>query len=204
MDIVRVTTSPPAWPLPVYSSEVLATATSKDGDCFTIALGLTQELARQLQTYSLDTTDTDLQKTSDYERFGTGSYEAWYEKDRTPFALVHEATGALSALIWLGPKPLGRGSLKHLTEEEKKQDERLLDAGDWHTISYRSYQPFRGKGLMKDFMRFAIGEYERMHPGCKIWAGIFGDNEASVGLVAKLGFTLYSTSDTGETILVKE
>lgn len=194
-------------PLPLYESVELGSAESADGAQFTVKEGLDAELIKQLRERALDLSDTELQKTSDYERFGKGAYEDWYaSKERTMFALVEKETGALAALAWFGPKPLGRKSMKHLSEEERKENEREMDSGSWHTVVYRSYAPYRGKGLMKDFIRFCTEEYGKRHPGMKLWAGIFAANPASMGLATALGFKVSedSASDADETIMVKE
>jgi RimJ/RimL family protein N-acetyltransferase len=190
----------------LYETNILATAENADGVRFNIVEGLSEKMAKELKKHSLDTTDTELQKTSDHERFGKGSYEEWYtSKERTLFALVHAETEELAALAWFGPKPFGRKSAKHLSSEERSQDERLLDSGAWHTIVYRSYAPFRGKGLMKDFVRFCTEKYLGRNPGGKLWAGIYSENPASIGLAKALGFTIAEEGrGTNETLMVKE
>lgn len=178
-----------ALPLPLYNSVRIGEALSKDGDQFSIHAGLNREHAKRLKELSLDENDSDLQKnTSDRERFGEGSYEEWYAKSRTPFALVHTATNDLAGIAWFGPKPLGRKSLKHLTDEELALDEKSLDAGNWHTISYRCYPNFRGKGLMKAFVGFSMDLYVRSIPDVRLWAGINTENTASDALALSLGF----------------
>jgi hypothetical protein len=103
---------------------------------------------------------------------------------------VHEQSGQLAALVWFGPKPLGRKSLKHLSQSERAEDERAMDAENWHTIVYRSYNPFRGQGLMKQFVRMTMEVYLRSFPDARLWAGIYADNPASEGLAKALGFTV--------------
>ena len=177
-----------ALPLPIYETTLLADATSRDGHKFHVYAGLTKDLVGILRTCSLDDSDSALQNnTSDRKRFGEGSYEEWYGKNRTIFSLVHADTGALAAVAWFGPKALGQKSLKHLAEGELEK-EKEAEAGDWHTISYRSYGAFRGKGLMKDFALFAMEEYCRAFPGATLWAIIDARNAASAALAAKLGF----------------
>jgi len=174
-------------PLLIYESRTLKTITSKDGEVFTIILGLSKVLIEQLKAYSLDVSDTDLQaNTSDRQRFGEGSYEEWYGKDRTPYALVDHA-GKLAALAWFGPKPLGRKSLRYLSAEERAQ-ELQQQTGEWHTIVYRSYNPYRGRGLMTPFMRYVIADYKKRYPHARLWAGISTKNEASIGLAKRFGF----------------
>lgn len=173
--------------LSLYASEPLGTISSKDGEVFQIVRGLDEHMVAQLQAYSTDLSDTDLQEnTSDFQRFGEGSYEAWYGKDRTPYALLDKA-GKLAALAWFGPKPLGRKSLRYLSEEERAA-EGGEESGDWHTIVYRSYNPYRGKGLMSPFMQYVIADYKKKYPHAKLWAGVSAKNQASIGLAKRFGF----------------
>jgi RimJ/RimL family protein N-acetyltransferase len=182
---------------PIFERAKLGTMQSRDGEVFDIVIGLDKPLVEQLIRFSNDASDTDLQShTSDKKRFGEGSYEEWYGKDRTPYALVSPA-GELAALAWFGPKPIGRKSLRYLSEEELKE-EYAQAKGDSHTIVYRSYHPYRGKGLMSKFMHFVIDDYKTRHPDAKLWAGVSTLNEASVALATKLGFVFseeYSDPD---------
>lgn len=195
-------------PIPLYQMILMGTLKSRDGELFSIVAGLDEGLVAQLKAYSLDESDREIQdNTSDRARFGEGSYEAWYGKDRVPFALVHDESGKLAALAWFGPKPLGRKSLKHLTEAERAQDEKSLDADGWHTIVWRAYQPYRGKGLMTAFVRFAMDQYMAQYPGEKIWAGIYAENPASIALAEKLGFRILeaaSDAQSHETVMVRD
>ena len=178
-------------PLPIFTTVCLGTLSGKTGEVFTLYAGLSQKMVLDLKQKSLDESDVEIQKnTSDRERFGLGSYEQWYAKDRTPYALVHEATGALAALVWFGPKPLGRKSLKHLSPEERMEDERSMGSDNWHTIVYRAYPPFRGQGIMKKFAMTCIDEYRTHFRDAKLWAGIHSENPASEGLATALGFTV--------------
>lgn len=157
-------------PLPIYQTIHIADAVNKDGEKFKILVGLDEELVRQLKKYSLDESDGDLQNnTKDRERFGVGSYESWYEKNRTPFALVHSETNTLAALVWFGPKPLHEGC-------------------KCHSLGWRSYNPFRGKGVMKDFAKFAMDFYLEKVPNTKLWAAIKSENIGSYKLSEALGF----------------
>ncbi len=178
-------------PLTMYTSAVLATVrSSNDGDEFEIVAGLKKSSADEVRNHALDENDTELQKnTGDRKRFGENSYESWYAKDRTPFGLIHKKTGALAAFIWFGPEPLGQ------------------ELVGWHTIGYRSYNPFRGKGLMKDFSKFAMKIYSASRPGVRYWAAINPDNKASVALASSLGFTISEENSdraTGSLIMIKE
>lgn len=174
-------------PLPIFEMKELASLTSRDGEKFSIYIGANKEVVDQLRERSLDESDTEVQThTSDRERFGVSSYETWYSKTRTPFALL-DSNGVLAAFAWFGPKPLGRKSLKHLSKEEQEQE--LNQTEDtWHTLVYRSYHPYRGKGLMTDFIRLAMDTYKTHYPHAKFWAGISMDNEGSIALASKLGF----------------
>ena len=161
--------------------------TSKDGTSFDILVGLDAALVAQVREHSLNIGDKELQEnTSDYKRFGAGSYEEWYSKERTPYALV-DGVGKLAALAWFGPKPLGRKSLRYLSAEELAK-EGMQEKSDWHTIVYRSYAPYRGTGLMTEFMEKITEDYLQRYPDAKLWAGISMKNAASVALAKKLGY----------------
>lgn len=191
-DVMNVTPyqlpQPLKFPLPLYESVPIAEATGKDGELFMIVAGLDKHMAEQVKRYSLDESDSDLiENTSDKKRFGEGSYEEWYSKQRTPFALIHEKTETVTAICWFGPKEFGRKSMKYLSAEELK-DEYAPAEGEWHTISYRSYNPFRGRGLMRGFVDYATKEYLKAFPNAKIWAIINTTNPASLKLAEKLGY----------------
>lgn len=161
----------PSFPLPIYNEINIADAIGKDGDNFSVFLGLDKKMVAQLKVLSLDQNDTEIQKnTSDSKRFGVGSYEDWYKKNRTPFALVHEKTNKLAALVWFGPEPL------------------VGERGNWHTVAWRSYPSFRGKGLMKEFTKFAMNIYSKNIPNIKLWITVKKENAGSVGLATFLGF----------------
>lgn len=195
---------PETLPLPLFSFSIIGEMSGKTGDVFDVVIGLSKEHVGQLKQYSLDMSDVDLQEnTSDYARFGEGSYEEWYDKNRTPFALIHKKTNTLAALIWLGPKPLGRKSLKHLSPEERAEDERTMDSGNWHTIVFRAYNPYRGQGLMKEFARKVIEIYTHYYPEARIWAGINAKNTASIALSEKIGLRKdESVSDENWTTMI--
>lgn len=186
--ITPLSAEPFSLPLPLYGTIKLGTLTSREGEEFSIWIGADKELVEKLREKSLDEADTDIQKnTSDRTRFGEGSYEEWYSKDRTPFSLL-APDGSLAAFVWFGPKPLGRPSLKYLSEEERaKELEQKEDI--WHTLVYRSYAPYRGKGLMTDFVRFATDVYREHYPEAKFWVGMGADNAGSTALAGKLGYT---------------
>jgi GNAT superfamily N-acetyltransferase len=172
-------------PLPLYKSIVIADA-EHEGEQFFIALGLDRKLTADVKTRSLDREDRDIQEqTSDRKRFGEGSYEKWYAKDRTPIALVAEG-GTLAALLWFGPESFG-------------------EVGPWHTVAYRSYAPYRGKGIMKAFARFAIAKYKALRPEVKLWAAIHSGNAASIALAEKLGFKRVgdATAETAQIVMVQ-
>lgn len=177
-----------ALPLGLYESVPIADAISRDNESFVVVSGLDRHMAEQVKHYSLDEDDADLQEnTSDKKRFGEGSYEEWYAKGRSPFALIHEKSDTLTAICWFGPKPLGQKSMKYLSESEM-EEEKKATAENWHTISYRSYNPFRGKGHMRGFVQFAIDTYTKAYPEAKLWAIFNAKNEGSIALAKKLGF----------------
>ena len=160
-------------PLPIYTSIVLASARSDDGEKFEIVAGLGKNSAEEIKRHALDENDTELQKnTGDRKRFGENSYEKWYAKDRTPFGLIHKKTGALAGFAWFGPESLGQ------------------ESGKWHTIGYRSYNPFRGKGLMKDFSKFVMKIYSDNRPGMRYWTAVNPENKASIAISSSLGLTI--------------
>jgi RimJ/RimL family protein N-acetyltransferase len=172
--------------LALYEQVPLGTLAGKDGTPFAFVVGLDRALVDDLRAKSLDESDVALQQfTSDHARFGEGSYEKWYAKGRTPFALV-APSGALAACAFFGPKALGEKSLKHLSEAERALP--VPDAGEWHTLAFRSYAPFRGQGLMKPFVRAATAAYLARHPQARLWVAIQSDNVASRGLAEALGF----------------
>jgi len=175
------------FPLPIYETIKIGEAVGKDGENFYIFVGLDKKIASQLKQLSLDESDLDLQKnTSDKKRFGLGSYEDWYKKNRTPFALIHKDTNALATLVWFGPEPLA------------------LKEGDWHTAAWRSYPSFRGKGLMKDFTKFAMDIYVKNVPNIKLWISVKKGNTGSIGLAQALGFQkLQETSTDASLSMVK-
>jgi hypothetical protein len=174
-------------PLPLYASHKMGVLVSRDGEEFTVWIGADKDAVAKLKEKSLDESDTEIQKnTSDRVRFGEGSYEDWYSKNRTPFVL-RAADGSVAAFAWFGPKPLGRKSLKYLSAEDRaKELEQKEDV--WHTLVYRSYAPYRGKGLMTDFVRFATEKYKEHYPEAKLWVGMSADNAGSAALATKLGY----------------
>lgn len=186
--ITPLATEPFSLPLPLFGMIKIGELVARDGEEFSMWIGADQEVAEKLKEKSLDEADTEIQKnTSDRARFGEGSYEEWYLKDRTPFVLLHDATKQLAAFVWFGPKPLGRKSLKYLSDEERaKESEQKEDI--WHTLVYRSYAPFRGKGLMTDFVRFATETYREHYPEAKFWVGMSVENAGSAALATKLGY----------------
>ena len=196
--VKKFNTKLPSLPLPIYKNVKIAEAVSKDKDKFDIFIGLDKKKVAQLKAYSSDKNDKELQKnTGDRNRFGEGSYKDWYKKIRTPFVLIHRQSDALAAIVWFGPKPLGK-KFPRLGKEEiyKIQD-------NWHTISYRSYPEWRGKGFMRKFVNFAADLYMKKFPNIRIWTGIDTRNKASKKLSLGLGFkTLEKLSDRKDHWLV--
>jgi hypothetical protein len=170
-------------PLPIHTSVIIADAICKMGEEFDLVVGLSQEYIEQLKKLSLDESDIELQaNTGDYERFGTGSYEEWYKKNRTIFALIHKQTDAIAALVWFGPKRFGEKSIK-LGSNGVNQPEAV-----WHTVSVRSYPGFRGRGMMRNFLDFSMAFYKRFFIHIKFWAGMDARNPAVIHLLTTAGF----------------
>lgn len=192
METIPLEHGPLSLPLPVYTTVALADAVSQNGGRFLITAGLAKELVGQLRTCALDESDAVLKKyTSDHERFGEGSYEEWYGKSRMPFSLVDMTSGVLAAVCWFGPKRPGALSAS--------------DTKDWHTVAYRSYGAYRGKGLMKDFVGFAIDEYLKAFPAVKLWVVADPKNGASIALAGKLGFEASpELSDANGAVMVRK
>lgn len=175
----------PPFPLPIHSTINIANAISKDSESFSIFIGLDEKMVTQLKKLSLDKNDIEIQEnTSDRKRFGVGLYEDWYKKNRTPFALVNTNTNALAALVWLGPEPF--------VDKE----------GNWYTMAWRSYPSFRGKGLMKEFTKFAMDIYMKNIPNIKLWINIKKENIGSIGLAKFLGFKELENSAFNSSIIM--
>lgn len=159
----------------LYDSFTLGTMEGKDGTIFNVIVGLTKAHADELKQKALDDNDALLQNnTSDRRRFGEGSYEAWFKKDRTPFALT-DAGGHLAALVYFGP-------------EEPPAELQIQNALQWDTIGLRSYEPYRGKGIMSPFVAIAFDLYRAMRPGRSFWLVTNADNAPVVHIFKKLGF----------------
>ena len=173
-------------PLPVFNSINIADAINKDGEEFDVLVGLGKEQVEQLKKFSLDKSDVEIQEnTGDRERFGKGSYEEWYALNRTPFCIINKRTGALAALVWFGRKDLGKKSIKF--GKDANTTETLMEH-NWHTLSCRSYVPFRGKGLMKNFTQFAMNIYKKQFTNAIFWTGMDDRNKRVVRLMTNLEF----------------
>jgi len=176
---------PLLFPLPIYTAIQIAEVTSKDGENFYLFVGLDLEMIAEIKTLSLDKSDIELHKyANDFKRFGVGSYEEWYKKNRTPFTLIHKETKKIAALIWLGPMVL-----------EKQQ-------GNWHGVAWRSYKPFRGKGLMRGFCNFVIDIYGKNISDMKLWGKFKKENTPSVGLATGLGFQILEEASNEEYLIM--
>jgi hypothetical protein len=175
-------------PLPIFSTIHIADAIGKDGEEFDMLIGLDKKYVEQLKKLSLDKKDTELQEnTGDKNRFGEGSYEEWYALNRTPFCLIHKRTDALAALVWFGRKDLGKKSIKFGKDEGEKES---APKNHWHTISCRSYPLFRGKGLMKNFIKFTMDTYKNKFPDAMFWSGTDDRNNAMKKVFSNLEFEI--------------
>ena len=177
----------------LYEYQEIGSIENRRGDAFKVIIGLPEELAKELRLRSLDEYDIELQEnTSDRERFGEGSYKDWFH-NRTPFAVV-APDGSLAAFAWLGPKPLGQKSMKHVSPGARAESHDA-DSGGWHTVSFRSYEPFRGVGIMRPFIQKVLTAYKELFPDAKIWAIIDAKNASSIALSDKLGFKMEPQTD---------
>jgi RimJ/RimL family protein N-acetyltransferase len=193
------TSFPTSLPLALYETCRIGTIETDAGQVFKLVLGLDAQGVAQLKTLSCADDPALRENTSDYERFGIGSYEEWYAKGRSIFALLDETNDALAAIVWYGPKPFGRKSLKHLPPgEQAREKESVKEAGDWHTIVVRSYPPYRGTGIMTGFVQETLNIYKKYFPSARVWAGINGGNAGSIRLFEKLGFTRSEEISTSE------
>ncbi len=168
----------PIAPEPLAGERVADTIARANGDGrdFTIVEGLSDALVEKLTKLSQDESDTELmQNTSDRTRFSPDAYDAWLSKERYPFALVAE-DGSLAALIWYGPEEMPTGG-----------------AGD--TIAFRSYPPYRGRGVMTDFSRFVMELHEKRRAEHQLWLATDAENVAGIRLYEKLGFVRHGEED---------
>lgn len=169
-------------PLPIYQSIHIADAIGNGGEKFKIFIGMDEKIVAQLEKYSADESDEELQKyTKDKKRFVEGRYEDWYSKNRTPFVLVQSDSGVMAAHVRFGPEAAHEGC-------------------KCHTVGWRSYKPWRGKGLMKDFTKFAFDVYMEKFPGVKFWITAKKENTGSANLASHLGFKIDEEKSKEETL----
>ncbi|PIR46799.1 MAG: hypothetical protein COV07_02350 [Candidatus Vogelbacteria bacterium CG10_big_fil_rev_8_21_14_0_10_45_14] len=179
-----------AFSLPIYRAEKLARAKASDGATFSIYAGLHRNFVEQLRAYSLEDSDTELAvSTRDRTRFGLGSYESWYGKGRTPFALVADEGDVLAAIAWFGPKSY---PLRHDGHVEGKE----------YTASFRAYKPYRGMHLMEDFSKYALSHFDRCFPEVFLW--LETNSGKGTRLFQKLGFEeVGELSPLGKTVMIR-
>ena len=183
-------------PLSLHDSVALGELHLPDGTMLTAHLGLTEDMARALKERSLDEADEEIQNnTSDRRRFGEGSYEEWFARERYPFVLTDSA-GKLTSLIWFGPEPLPSDG------EELSTVQPQQDASEWDTMGFRSYMPYRGKGIMTPFSRFVIETYLRIRPQRCLWLATGVENGAGIRLYEKLGFVRAGLREGGARLIM--
>jgi|GEM_PF-426296 len=182
----------PELPLPLHSSTVIADCVLVDGEELTITLGLNQTGVDAFKKRSCDESDEELMKfTSDHERICLGSYEAWYAKERYPFALMKGSE--LAGLIWFGPKEFP-SVVGHTAPETTKP---------WHTFAIRTYMPYRGKRLAFPFSHFVFRMFDYLFPGSPVWLDTDKENAGAVKLYTKLGFKEYGQTESGRLVMVR-
>ncbi len=171
-------------PLPIYKSKKIANALHDELGSFGIYVGLTREHVEQIQTYSLDLSDTALQEsTTDYKRFGKGDYaERYTKKHRIQFVLVHEETGDVASMIWYGPEALPEGLefTVAVTQKEKSRQ--------WYTSAYRTYGKYRGVRITTAFSAYILDLYKKSHPKNPMSLAVQKANKPGIKLYTKLGF----------------
>jgi hypothetical protein len=168
MKIIHKNTAAFALPLPIYTFINLADAIARDGEEFDVFVGLPKKYVEELQRLSTDPTDADLQKnTDDRLRFG-GAYEEWYHDHKVLFALIHKRTDSLAALAWLEP----------VTYRD------II----FHALSVRSYPLFRGKGIIKNFLRYILEIYKEHFPKVQFSAGVPANSNRIIRILSEIGF----------------
>jgi hypothetical protein len=103
-------------------------------------------------------------------------------ENQTAFSMVHKQTNALAAVILFAPEKL------------------MMSDENWHRLAWRSYTPFRRRGLTANFLKYAIEIYIKNFPFAKIWTRIPLDRPAKIKLLEELGFE--AKSDIAETTSV--
>ncbi len=181
--LIKTTAPLPHLPLSLNGTHICAETTIEQFGPCDVVVGLDRGMVDQLILRSNDTSDEALARTSDRTRFfDHHAYEAWYAKNRTPFALIHRTSGDLMALVWIGPK-------------KPASDTTDLT----HTLAYRSYPPYRGGGFMTSFVSYVLHEYRAQNPNHHFWVCIATENLASRKLAEKLGFTIVHDTPNTDT-----
>ena len=68
-------------------------------------------------------------------------------------------------------------------------DERKIDS-DWHTVSFRAYPLFRGRGMMVNFTKFVFDIYRKHFPNSVFWTGSDDRNTVFLKFISELGFKI--------------
>lgn len=184
-------------PLPLYTSQTIGFCETADGEKLAVTFGLDEKGVDGFKKRSCDQTDEELMRfTSDYKRMCLGSYEAWYAKERYPFALLNKA-GELAGIIWFGPKAFPDTTKAGLSTPQ-------LPGNDWHTFAIRMYGAYRGKRLAFPFASFVFEAYTRFLPHHPVWLDTDAENAGAIRLYGKLGFKECGLNEHGRLVMARE
>lgn len=99
-------------------------------------------------------------------------------------------TGGLAALVWLTPKPLP------ITLPEGESLAEVAPEA-WDAMSFRSYPPYRGRGIMQPFGSEVVAWHDAYRSGRALWLQVDAEFTPAQVLYTELGFRpvgdLYTT-----------
>lgn len=184
-------------PLPIFKEIPIGEVQAADGEALNVTFGLSEKTVAEFKKRSCDQTDEELMRfTSDYKRMCLGSYEAWYAKERYPFALLNKA-GELAGIIWFGPKAFPDTTKAGLSTPQSP-------GNDWHTFAIRMYGAYRGKRLAFPFASFVFEAYTRFLPHHPVWLDTDAENAGAIRLYGKLGFKECGLNEHGRLVMARE